>query len=477
MGIGFVRGMASPCNFFHPSKKVSTTVHGDDFSSTGREADLIWFKRELEKQFDIKTEFLGPSPGNHLQEIRILNRVLCWTASGLTYEADPRHAEILIKELNPWASKAVATPGSRDDTGKASTVTIDGDGTLRNTSEGAAGHLLGKAEATKFRRLAARANYLAQDRMDIQFAVKEIARRMANPRDGDMAMLTRLAKYLTGAPRAVYCYAWQAHQQLDAFVDSDWAGCVGSRRSTSGGILSRGCHVIKTWSTTQATVALSSAEAELYSLVRGAAQALGMIALAHDLGVGLGAIVYTDAAATLCIIQRQGLGKLRHVSTQFLWVQDKVRSNAFDIAKVPGQDNPADILTKNVPADLIKKHCDSYGMAIGCGRARTAPQLSSVRGDRQGGEQDAWQESVAGVSRAHLKPRRELFTPRRVSGAPPCKALTPQRVTRGRYLQSGQEFVHTDTWTSRAEAHRDLGAQWVGTIEFYYRSSWKDQRL
>ena len=135
MGIGFVRGMASPCNFFHPSKKVSTTVHGDDFSSTGREADLIWFKRELEKQCDIKTEFLGPSPGNHLQEIRILNRVLCWTASGLTYEADPRHAEILIKELNPWASKAVATPGSRDDTRKASTVTIDGDGTLRNTSK------------------------------------------------------------------------------------------------------------------------------------------------------------------------------------------------------------------------------------------------------------------------------------------------------------------------------------------------------
>ena len=127
-------------------------------------------------------------------------------------------------------------------------------------------------------------------------------------------------------------------------------------------------------------------------------------------------------------------------------------------------------------ADLIKKHCDSYGMTIGRGRARTAPQLSSIRGDRQGGEQDAWQESETGVTRARLKPRRELFTPRRVSGAPPCKALTPQRVTRGRYLQSGQEFVHTDTWTSRAEAHRDLGAQWVGATEIYSRSSWKGER-
>ena len=74
-------------------------------------------------------------------------------------------------EINPWASKAVAIPGSRDDTGKASIVTIDDDGALRNTSEGAAGQFLGKAEATKFGRLAARADCLVQDRMDVQFAV------------------------------------------------------------------------------------------------------------------------------------------------------------------------------------------------------------------------------------------------------------------------------------------------------------------
>ena len=145
-------------------------------------------------------------------------------------------------------------------------------------------------------------------------------------------------------------------------------------------------------STTRATIALSSAEAELYSLVKGAAQTLGMMALARDLGVSLQATVNTDASAALGIIQRQGLGKLRHVSTQFLWVQEKVQRNEFDIAKVPGQDNPADILTKNVAAELIHKHTETLGVWIGNGRAQTAPQLSSITGDPEGGDRDAWEE-------------------------------------------------------------------------------------
>ena len=67
---------------------------------------------------------------------------------------------------------------------------------------------LNSSDASVFRALAARANYLAQDRPDIQFSVKEIARRMARPTNGDWALLKRLARYLVGAPRAVAHYPW-----------------------------------------------------------------------------------------------------------------------------------------------------------------------------------------------------------------------------------------------------------------------------
>ena len=145
-----------------------------------------------------------------------------------------------------------------------------------------------------------------------------------------------------------------------------------------------GGHVLKSWSTTQATIAFSSAEAELYSLVKGAAQTLGILPLARDLGVLMRATVHTDASAALSIIQRQGNGELRHVSTQFLWIQEKTRNEAFDVAKIPGEENPADVLTKNVPADILMRHLESMNVELKDDRAETAPNLMAIRGDPPG---------------------------------------------------------------------------------------------
>ena len=69
---------------------------------------------------------------------------------------------------------------------------------------------------------------------------------------------------------------------------------------------------------------MSSGEAELYSLTKGASQTLGLMSLARDFGLELGGQLHTDANATLGIIQREGLGKLRHVNVQYLWIQDRI---------------------------------------------------------------------------------------------------------------------------------------------------------
>ena len=65
------------------------------------------------------------------------------------------------------------------------------------------------AEATRFRVVAARANYLSGDRPDIQYAVEWICRRMAQPVESDWEKLIRLGRYLKGAPRCVQCYEGQ----------------------------------------------------------------------------------------------------------------------------------------------------------------------------------------------------------------------------------------------------------------------------
>ena len=122
---------------------------------------------------------------------------------------------------------------------------------------------LDPAMATLYRAVVARANYLSQDRSDIRYAVKELSRSMSKPTERDYQRLKRFGRYLKGVPRLVAQYPRQDNvAHLDVWVDTDWAGCRKTRKSTSGGMAMLGSHIIKHWSTTQTVVATSSGEAE-----------------------------------------------------------------------------------------------------------------------------------------------------------------------------------------------------------------------
>ena len=90
-------------------------------------------------------------------------------------------------------------------------------------------------------------------------------------------------------------------------TDADWAGCRRSRKSTSGGTISRGSHCIKAWSKTQAVIAKSSAESELYGVVRGACEGIGTKTLCADLGDEVSVSLELDATAAKGILDRSGL--------------------------------------------------------------------------------------------------------------------------------------------------------------------------
>ena len=100
---------------------------------------------------------------------------------------------------------------------------------------------MNETDNTQFRALAARANYLAQDRGDIQFAVKELSRRMSSPASGDWIALKRLGRYLLGYPRMVAYFPYQGKAtNVTVAVDSGWAGCARTGRSTLGGLIKLG---------------------------------------------------------------------------------------------------------------------------------------------------------------------------------------------------------------------------------------------
>ena len=102
----------------------------------------------------------------------------------------------------------------------------------------------------------------------------------------------------------------------------------------------------KSWSSTQGSVALSSGEAELYALVKGAAEAIAMKSLMADLGVDGRMLLRVDSTSAKAIASRRGVGKVKHMETRFLWVQEKVRKGDLVVKKIAGTINPADVLTK-----------------------------------------------------------------------------------------------------------------------------------
>ena len=223
--------------------------------------------------------------------------------------------------------------------------------------------------------LAARLNYMGQDNPSIQFAAKEICRKMACPTVGDFARVKKLVRFVLGVEAVKWEYPWQDEvATLKVVVDSDWAGCLETRRSTSGGLVMLGRHPLRTWSATQSVVALSSVEAELYSMTEGASRGLAIQSMLREMCVSVHLVVATDSSAAKAFAATRGLGRMRHLEVKDLWLQELVKSGRLSLEKVLGCLNPADAMTKYLDRASLQKQLALGGITVvvagSCGTLR-----------------------------------------------------------------------------------------------------------
>jgi hypothetical protein len=340
---GYTRGKAAPTTFYNRDKDSRCAVHGDDFTFLAEEEELQRITKLMAEWYEIKVRAtMGPDPQDD-KEVVILGRTVRWLEDRNEYEADDKYVKLICEEMGlNETSKGLDGPSEKDD-----------------PEDEADDEDLNKEEAKEFRRIAATANYLASDRPDIQYATKEICRSMSRPKRKSWNKLKRLARYLLKHPRLIFKYFAKDELEdmhLEVYSDSDWAGCLKTRKSTSGGMASIGGGMLRSWSSTQATVAMSSGEAEYYAMVKAASEALGIQALAADLGWHLKVRLWVDSTAAKSIASRTGLGRVRHLEVRFLWLQEVVRKGRLMLRKILGEKNPADILTKpKNAADMILK--------------------------------------------------------------------------------------------------------------------------
>ena len=360
---GFQTGKAYPCTFYHAGMDVRLLVHGDDFLVLADEDGHRFVDKILSEEYEFKCDgHIGP--GCEKDSMTVLNRVVTYdrTTGSVTYEADPRHAEALIRDLGMETAKPAKTPAEKK---KGSD--------LKAMLES---QPLNAELAKQYRSHTMRAAFLAQDRPDIAEATKSLARHMKEPTEFAWADLKRLVRYLRGNPRLIYEYHPQRmSKEIVMYCDSDHAGCLITRRSTTGLVTMLGSHCVKHSSNVQSTISLSSGESEFYAIVRAGSIGLSLQAMLADWGLNVGLRIRSDSSAARGTTQRQGLGQARHVQTRYLWVQEKVATRALELERVGTEKNYSDICTKPMPEVAMLKHLKSMGLRFHAGRAGAAKRL------------------------------------------------------------------------------------------------------
>ena len=147
----------------------------------------------------------------------------------------------------------------------------------------------------------------------------------------------------------------QSENVLEVFTVSDWASDRQTRRNVSCCCIFFGGRMIFSASRTQKVVSLSSAEAEVYACSSGSSDAMLLARLLSWLtGRRTWIYVYTDSSGARGILQRQGVGRFRHLSCRVLWLQALIANGAIRLCSVSGHVNPADIGTKRLSAARLR---------------------------------------------------------------------------------------------------------------------------
>ncbi|CAE7562226.1 unnamed protein product [Symbiodinium sp. CCMP2592] len=347
----FQRGVKDPCVHRDRRSGLILLHHIDDIRVAGPKAAVLKFTEvDLPTHCEITVGELE-EPGTAAE---VLGRTKVRTEDSILTLPDSKHAENVCEQLGIGPKDKGTVPSRPLD--------------LTKVEELSAG------DAARFRSALGSAIYLSADRRDIQFAVKELARRMQNPRVCDWLAAETLARYLRATPRFGRVVVLDpaskstAPLNLEVYSDSDWAGCPETRRSTDNIVACLGgsSHPDKLPDTARPPSNLRRRRGDPGSV----ASSKGGRLPTRACGEGLCPIacgvprLWADSAASIGAAKRIGPGsKLRHLEVAEFFVQGALRAKLLELRKVKGTENPANFATKHAKTGPeVRQSLPSMGM-------------------------------------------------------------------------------------------------------------------
>ena len=239
---GFVKLTSDPCIYTMACGEMIVGVYVDDIIIAGKnEKQVKVFKTSVGEKFDVKD--LGRL--HYFLGMKIVQSII----TGDVWMGQPTYVGKVLERFGMNDAKAVATP---IDASSKLTKGEDGEERIdQGIYQSAVGSLLYLSTGT---------------RVDITFAVSYVARFSSDPTKRHWIAVKRILRYLKGTADLGLLYTSSGEQTCFGYSDSDWAGDVEDRRSTSGYIFKFSGAGISWKSKKQISVALSTAEAEYIAL-------------------------------------------------------------------------------------------------------------------------------------------------------------------------------------------------------------------
>lgn len=248
-----------------------------------------------------------------------------------------KYAEDLLKKFDMLNCKPVATPMAVNE--------------KHSRNDGAQ-----KADSTLYRSLVGSLIYLSNTRPDIVHAVGIVSRFMSEPSKFHYVAAKRILRYIKGTKSFGLKYEKEVENNLIGYTDSDWAGSVDDRKSTSGYIFCLGSKTISWCSKKQNSVALSSAEAEYISASSAACEAVWLRRILSNLQQEQVSptTIFCDNMSAIAMTKNPVFhGRSKHIELRHHFIRKLVEDKDIELKFCKTDDNCGDIFTKAVSAEKL----------------------------------------------------------------------------------------------------------------------------
>ncbi|XP_075489673.1 secreted RxLR effector protein 161-like [Primulina tabacum] len=212
-------------------------------------------------------------------------------------------------------------------------------------------------DETYYKQLVGSLMYLTTTRPDIMFVTCLISRYMAKPKEIHLQAAKRVLRYLKRTMDYGIHYMKKGDGKLLAFTDSDYAGDMEDRKSTSGYVFLMNSGAVSWCSKKQPIVTLSTTEAEFVAAAVCACQGVWMKRILKELGCSdEGCItVMCDNSSTIKLSKNPVMhGRSKHIDVRFHFLRNLTKDGKIELIHCGSQDQVADIMTKPLKLEAFQ---------------------------------------------------------------------------------------------------------------------------